>query len=100
MAGAHWFTGPVGALREGVRFDAVLANLLRRELEPIFHALAERLEPGGQLVLSGLLDRDEARIAALAAEAGLVAAGRVEATDASGVTWVALQWERPRPAPG
>ncbi|MEM7413312.1 MAG: 50S ribosomal protein L11 methyltransferase [Myxococcota bacterium] len=99
-AGAVWFTGPLEALAPQRRFDAVVANLLRRELEPIFADVAARLDPGAPLVLSGLLDSDAPRVAAWAEAAGLEADGRVEAVDASGVTWVALLWRRPTPARG
>ncbi len=53
------------------RFDLVLANIQRSVLIPGMPALAQRLAPGGQLWLSGLLEADFADVDAAAAHAGL-----------------------------
>jgi len=83
------FTGPLEALGPG-RFEAVVANLIRRELEPLLAGLVERVAPGGALVVSGLLAGErsalEARLAALGARVGAV---RVR-EDAGGDAWLAL----------
>ena len=43
----------------GVRFDAVAANIQSSVLIPLLDDLQERLNPGGRLILSGILDREE-----------------------------------------
>ncbi len=79
----------VEALRESP-FDLVLANLLRREMEPILPALGARLAESGRLVLSGLLDEDLPSLAAGLAAAGLERLAEVRRRDPSGLEWVAL----------
>lgn len=89
----HVFTGPVAALAP-CGFDLVLANLLRREVEPILPQLVERLAAGGCLVLSGLLEGDAEPLGARLA--GMSLAGGVERRqqDATGETWLALSAHR------
>ena len=43
----------------GGRFDAVAANIQRSVLIPLLDDLHVRLNPGGRLILSGILDREE-----------------------------------------
>ncbi len=43
----------------GVRFDAVASNIQRNVLIPLLDDLQVRLNPGGRLILSGILDREE-----------------------------------------
>lgn len=50
-------TTPLEAIHE--RFDILLANILAEELVRLSPALAERLETGGNLVLSGILAEKE-----------------------------------------
>ena len=83
------FTGSVSALAP-IRFDVVVANMLRRELMPLLGELAARLQRGGRLVLSGLLLSERAAMeSALAPLGARVVATRTEA-DASGDLWLAL----------
>ena len=90
----HCFTGGIEALRPGLGFDLVLANLLRREVEPILPALATHVAPGGAAVLSGLLERERAEVEVRARAVGLREAGARRRVDESGVAWVALRMER------
>lgn len=83
------FTGSLAALARG-RFALVVANMIRRELEPLLAELVARVAPGGALVLSGLLAGEraalEARLLALGAR---VRAAR-ERSDEGGDAWLAL----------
>ena len=90
------WTGPLESLSPAARFELVLANLLRRELEPILTGLAARLADGGELVLSGLLAEERAGVEAQARSAGLAPAGRRERADASGARWASLLMRKPR----
>ena len=83
------FTGSVSALAP-LRFEVVVANMLRRELTPLLGDLAARLRSGGRLVLSGLLVGDRAVMeGALGAVGVRIVATRTEA-DTSGDVWLAL----------
>jgi ribosomal protein L11 methyltransferase len=90
------FTGGVTCLAPSARFDCIVANLLRRELEPLLAALAGHLAEGGELALSGLLRDEVARVEAQARAQGLEPAGSLERADASGARWGALLMRRPR----
>ncbi len=50
-------TEPLEALTE--KFDIILANILAEELVRLAPYLAERLHPGGSLILSGILAEKE-----------------------------------------
>jgi len=89
------FTGPLDALA-GAPFDLVLANLLRRELEPLLDGLVARLRAGGRLLLGGLLAREGDAIEARLAAAGLVAEARREIPDADAERWLGLVLRGPR----
>lgn len=90
-----FFTGPVRALAPGVVFDAVLANLLKRELLPIAGDVARAVAPGGRLILSGLLEVDAPEVQAALAPCGLVETGRRSQRDANGDLWISPRFERP-----
>ena len=80
--------GSTRALREGVRFDRVVANLDRATLESLVPDLVRRVAPGGRLGLAGLLKGEEGTIVALAARAGWeLAASSMEADQATGDPW-------------
>lgn len=87
------FTGPVAALRV-VGFELVLANLLRRELEPILPLLAERVAQGGWLVLSGLLEPDGPPLRSQLERLGLEPSAERRRRDRSGERWLALTARR------
>jgi ribosomal protein L11 methyltransferase len=106
----HCFTGGIEAIDPSARFELVLANLLRREVEPILPAIAARTAGNGAVVLSGLLESEHGEVGARAREAGLREVGNRRCTDASGVVWIGLHLEparaaasrftRPRAGPG
>ncbi len=54
-------------------FDLTLANINRKALLAMLPVFAQKTRPGGHVVLSGLLQRDRARMLAAATEHGLVA---------------------------
>ena len=86
------YTGSLAALgpRSAGAFDVVVANLLRRELEPLLAAIARACRPAGHVILSGLLEsegeRVERRLDALGAR---VLAARCF-SDATGEAWLSL----------
>jgi ribosomal protein L11 methyltransferase len=88
------FTGSIEALSRAARFAAITANLLSRELDPIFESLALHLRPEGWIVISGLLESERERWAARGERAGLQIAGAHRETDASGTLWAALLMRR------
>jgi ribosomal protein L11 methyltransferase len=88
------FTGNLSALTPVLRCDAIVANLLRRELEPLLPGLAERSRPGAAIVLSGLLASEQARVATLARACGLELEAARSRRDASGETWIGLLMRR------
>ncbi len=90
------FCGGPAALRAPGRFEVVVANLLRSEVEPVLPELAAALAPGGRLVLSGLLDRDREPLSRALAKCGLTAVGERREDD-GGDVWIALLTRR-RPA--
>jgi ribosomal protein L11 methyltransferase len=52
-------------LREGRRFDLVLANILARPLRRLAPDMARRVPPGGRVILSGILARQAKGVEAL-----------------------------------
>jgi len=67
------------------RFDLVVANLYAGLLAELAPGFASRLAPGGRLIVSGLLERQERAVAAALRRADLRVTGR-----RSIVTWVTL----------
>ena len=49
------FAGPLDAVRNGARFDVVVANMIHEEIEPLLPALRARLARAGRLLCSGQL---------------------------------------------
>jgi ribosomal protein L11 methylase PrmA len=68
----------------------VVANMIRRELEPLLAGLVERVAPGGALVLSGLLVAERAAVRARLAELGAGVVAERERADERGDAWLAL----------
>jgi len=79
--------GPDAAPRE--RFPVVLANLIAPLLLDLSADLSARLEPGGSLIVSGILRAQEAEVAASLATFGLQPSERL-----SDGEWVALRLQR------
>jgi ribosomal protein L11 methyltransferase len=78
------------------KFPWVLANIEARVLDPIAEALAERVAPGGDLVLSGILAGEEERlIARYTAPAIGLTLHRVTRDEGSGPDrWICLHLRR------
>jgi ribosomal protein L11 methyltransferase len=91
---AVW-TGSLEALRPDVRFDLVLANMIRSELLPLLPALARATAARGALVLSGLLEEEEEATAQALAREGFAVEARREVDDPAGDRWLALRARRP-----
>jgi ribosomal protein L11 methyltransferase len=89
------FTGSLDALARAARFAGIAANLLSRELDPIFASLVSHLAPGGWLAIAGLLEGEREAWQQRGARAGLAIAGVGRETDASGATWAGLLMRRP-----
>ena len=87
------FTGSLDAVaaRADAGFGLILANLLRRELEPLLPALVRLHRPGGRIVLSGLLAEERSAVEARLAGGALCVLGSRLASDASGEGWLALE---------
>lgn len=67
----------------GRRFDLVLANVLSRILLPLMGDLADRVAPGGYLILGGMLEEEAGGVIAAATAAGL----ELDAEDREGGWW-------------
>jgi ribosomal protein L11 methyltransferase len=89
------FTGPIESLADTARFRGVVANMLRRELEPVLPVLASHVAPDGWVVFSGLLDDEVAAWTERAEGVGLARAGVLHERDASGIAWASVLM-RPR----
>jgi ribosomal protein L11 methyltransferase len=72
------------------RFDLVCANILARPLARMAPAIAAHLAPGGVVVLSGLLDYQEARVRAAYRTQGLRLIRRLTGRSADGGLWSTL----------
>jgi ribosomal protein L11 methyltransferase len=83
------FAGTVAALREEARFDLVLANMVPEELLPELAGIAGRLAPGGEVVLSGILEERGGEVLARGEALGLVEHARRAAGE-----WVAFRLRR------
>ena len=89
------FVGSLDALSRDARFAGIAANLLSRELDPLFERLAEHVQRGGWLAISGLLEVEGARFARRGERVGLAPAGVRREVDASGAAWIAALMRRP-----
>jgi ribosomal protein L11 methyltransferase len=89
-ASAHFFTGPIEALRSSEpTFPLVLANLLKQEMLPIATEIARLTSRDGRLVLAGLLEEDVGEVKDRFAREGLLEVGRRSLRDATG-EWIGL----------
>lgn len=76
------------------RFDLVCANILARPLVRLAPAIAARLAPGGVVVLSGLLDYQEAAVRAAYRAQGLALVCRLTGRSSDGGLWPTLVMAR------
>jgi ribosomal protein L11 methyltransferase len=88
------FTGGLDALVRAPRFDALVANLLRRELEPLIPELAPRLEPAAIAVFAGLIASDAEPVSRTLAAAEIDVGEPLTRGDADGERWIALLGRR------
>jgi ribosomal protein L11 methyltransferase len=79
------------ALRDGAPYDLVLANILAGPLKRLAPDIARHLEPGGQAILAGLLNRQIPGVEAVFRGHGLLAAERIRLGD-----WTSLRMVRHR----
>lgn len=79
--------GDLNVLEQGQRFGLILANILAGPLARMASALVQRLEPGGCLVLSGILDEQVARVEQAYRDQGLLAPLVLTSGE-----WAALIW--------
>jgi ribosomal protein L11 methyltransferase len=89
------FAGSTSAVRRGVRFDLVLANLIPAEAGPLLADIRALLAPGGLAVLSGLMADQRAAVEAELDDAGLAVRASRELEE-----WVALVCEAVDRGPG
>ncbi|MFP6747247.1 MAG: 50S ribosomal protein L11 methyltransferase [Alphaproteobacteria bacterium] len=59
------------ALSAGAPYDLIIANILARPLQRLAPAIAARLAPGGRVILSGLLAKQDAQVRAAYLAQGL-----------------------------
>lgn len=79
--------GGLEALESGRRFGLILANILSGPLVRMAKSLLDRLEPGGCLVLSGILSDQAARVEQAYQDFGLPEPLRIMRGE-----WIALAW--------
>ena len=72
------------------QFDLICANILARPLTRMAPAIAGHLAPSGVVVLSGLLDYQEARVLAAYRAQGLGLVRRITGRSGDGGLWVTL----------
>jgi ribosomal protein L11 methyltransferase len=86
----------VGAAHAGIRaqgpYDLIMANILARPLVHLAPDLAQLVKPGGKIILSGLLTRQEPQVRAAYEGRGLLLADRKRIKG-----WTTLVYTRPRP---
>lgn len=69
------------ALRAGMPFDLVFANILKGPLIALAPAMAEAVAPGGEVILSGILVEQADEVAAVYAQAGFNPVAREDIVD-------------------
>jgi len=87
------FAGTVAALRDAAHFDLALANMMPEEFWPELAAIVRRLAPGGEVILSGILQERGEEVLERGDALGLVERARREAGE-----WVAFRLARERGA--
>jgi ribosomal protein L11 methyltransferase len=80
----------------GARYDLICANILAKPLKSLAPTLARRLAPGGIVVLSGLLDRQEAAVRAAYRAQGLRLERRIRVPSKDWGVWPTLVMRRGR----
>lgn len=83
------YVGTSAALKDGVRFDLALINVIPEEIGPEMPGLVERLSPEGEAILSGILAEKGDEVLAAVGRLGLVERERRTAGE-----WVAFRVAR------
>ncbi len=86
---AHVFAGSLRSLRPNL-VDLMLANINAETLVSLAGAIASVLRPGGRVILSGFLSRQQERVHGRFTEVGLDLLGAREKQG-----WAAMVWSRP-----
>ncbi len=84
------YCGELDAVPPG-HYDIILANINRHVLLQYMPDMANRLLPGGSLLLSGILKADESLVSDAARNAGLQQSAQLQKED-----WMCMQWLRIR----
>ena len=80
-------------LKERAPYDLLIANILAGPLIELAPSLAGALEPGGRLILAGLLDSQADAVSAAYRRQGMMAAGRIDRDE-----WPTLMMRKRRSA--
>jgi ribosomal protein L11 methyltransferase len=78
----------------GARYDLICANILAKPLVGLAPAMKRHLAPGGTVILSGLLDRQEARVRAAYRAQGLRLVRRIRVPSKDWGVWPTLVMRR------
>jgi ribosomal protein L11 methyltransferase len=82
------FAGPLDAVCDAARFDVVVANMIREEIEPLLPDLRARLAPGGRLLCSGQLVERRGEWGDLLRKEGFCHVRSVQENEWLGSAWV------------
>ena len=88
-AAVDLFVGGISALGPG-QFDLGVANLLRKEIEPILPEVLDRIVAGGVGLFAGLLEADRSVLAEACERRGWEIVDEADRTDARGDVWIGL----------
>lgn len=86
-APAHLAVGGLESLHPGQRFDCIVANILAQPLIDMAPHLVRHLNPGGALILSGILTTQAQAVALAYQRQGLSAPERRDVGEWSGLFW-------------
>ena len=84
----HLAVGGLESLAEGQAFDVVVANILAQPLIDMAPYLANRLKPGGALILSGILTTQAQAVALAYTALGMPEPARKDVGEWSGLFWM------------
>ena len=90
---AGWSHG-FSRVPSGARYDLICANILAKPLVALAPMVKRRLAPGGTVILSGLLDRQEARVRAAYRAQGMRLERRIRVPSKDWGVWPTLVMRR------
>ena len=82
------FAGPLDALRDGARFDVIVANMIQEEIAPLLPALRVHLAPRGRLLCSGQLVERRREWEDLLRKEGLRQVRSIQENEWLGTAWI------------